>query len=472
MAISPARMQLRGQRGQIARPPTAPIAQQPMAPIAQQPVAQQPVAPIAQQPVAPLPINTQPVGQPMQPQVMPANVPQTGLIGSEQALNQGLQRAMAGLDYGVQQGQAGIQQGLTGGLDQLSQARAQGLGAIDQSIGQGVSGLEQFTGAGVQGQNLQAALAGLQGQAAFNQALMANPATQFLQQQGEQSALRTAAARGGLGGGNVMKELARFNTGLAAQDLQNQFDRAGALTNQGLTAQGQIGQLRGQQAGLSSGLVGDLGRTGAGMYGQAGQQLGDIGMQGGLFAGQAALGTGQNLAQGRTVAGQQIASQIGGTSSALADLINQQGAGISGMTEATSSNLANLLSGAGQVQGGSQRDLAALLANIATGQATGTQTSEAQFLNTEGNADAIGKIAGAIGGAMASDPRLKENVQSIGVSNDGHNLYTWDWTEDAKPIVGDQPGIGVMADELLETLPNAVSMGDDGYLRVDYSLIK
>jgi len=247
------------------------------------------------QPQQVVPSMPVPVQNPMtapQPSYIP-NAPQTGLIGSEQALQAGLQSSLAGLQQGMEQARAGYSAGRSGGLNQLSQARGQGLQAINEAIGQGVGGLQQFTGAGLQGQQLQAALAGLQGQEAFNNALIDSPATRFLREQGEQAALRTAAARGGLGGGNVMKELSRFNTGLAAQDLQNQFDRAGALTGQGLQAAGGIGQLRSQQAGLSSGLIGDLGRSGANIESQYGQQLGGLGMQGGLFAAQSALGTGR-----------------------------------------------------------------------------------------------------------------------------------------------------------------------------------
>jgi hypothetical protein len=393
-------------------------------------------------------------GQPQafggQPQLAP-NVqggpiaPQTGLIGREQALQGGLAASLAGLTEGIGQGQQGIQQGLAqslgllnqgqgqaqqaiqGGLNQglglLNQAQGQGLGAINQAIGQGVGGLNQFTGAGVQGQQQQAALAGLGGQGAFDQAFINNPATQFLQQQGEQAALRTSAARGGLGGGNVLKELSRFNQGLASQDLQNQFNRAGALTGQGLQAAGQIGQLRGQQAGLSSNLIGNLGQAGAGLAGQAGgqlggiaanlgqagagfagqagSQLGQLGLQGALFAGQAALGTGQDLAQGRTQAGQAIAGGIQGTTSSLADLINQQGGGISDLTGQAGSNLANLLSGAGQAQGVSQQQLAALLASLSVGEGStvaglpgipGTQQNQ-------GILGGLGQLAGGIGAA-------------------------------------------------------------------------
>lgn len=420
-------------------------------------------------PAQPLPAQQ---GLPQQALPVQPNVPQTGLIGAEQGLQGGLAAALAGLTEGIGQARAGINTGAAGGLRELSQARTQGLGAINQSIGQGVSGLEQFTGAGLQGQQLQAALAGLQGQDAFNQALTSNPATQFLQQQGEQAALRTAGARGGLGGGNVMKELSRFNTGLASQDLQNQFNRAGALTGQGLQAAGGIGQLRGQQAGLASGLVGNLGQAGANIQTQAGQQLGNLGFQGGLFAAQSALGTGRDLAAGRTRAGEQIAGQIGGTTSALSNLVNQQGGGVSDITGQAGGNLANLLSGAGQAQAGSQQQLATLLANLSTQQGStvadlpGIPGSQQQ----SGILGGLGALAGGVGTAVGafSDIRLKDNIKKVGVSNGGHNLYTWDWNEKGAKLAGDQPTFGVIAQEVMATSPDIVNENASGYLTVDY----
>jgi hypothetical protein len=62
-----------------------------------------------------------------------------------------------------------------------------------------------------------------------------------------------------------------------------------------------------------------------------------------------------------------------------------------------------------------------------------------------------------------SDPRLKENIKPVGVEN-GHNVYEFNYRG------GDTKYIGVMADEVLETVPDAVHEVN-GYLAVDYSKI-
>jgi len=72
---------------------------------------------------------------------------------------------------------------------------------------------------------------------------------------------------------------------------------------------------------------------------------------------------------------------------------------------------------------------------------------------------------------FSSDVRLKENITKVGTTADGINLYTWDWTEDAKSLVKDQPAYGVIAQEVQHIIPEAVSTGTDGYLMVNYSKI-
>ena len=78
---------------------------------------------------------------------------------------------------------------------------------------------------------------------------------------------------------------------------------------------------------------------------------------------------------------------------------------------------------------------------------------------------AIGEGIGSLAGmAMMSDERLKTNIEFQKVEN-GHNIYTWDWIE------GHDYGYneGVLAQEVLETNPDAVVMMDNGYLAVNYS---
>lgn len=65
---------------------------------------------------------------------------------------------------------------------------------------------------------------------------------------------------------------------------------------------------------------------------------------------------------------------------------------------------------------------------------------------------------------MFSDRRLKTNIQRIGTHILGIGLYAWDylWGEHAE---------GVMADEVLTIMPEAVLQHPSGYMMVDYGML-
>jgi len=82
-----------------------------------------------------------------------------------------------------------------------------------------------------------------------------------------------------------------------------------------------------------------------------------------------------------------------------------------------------------------------------------------------------GQGAGMMGGLFGlgsaainkwSDRRLKKNIERIGTHPCGAPLYKFDY-------IWNQPGIGVMADELAEIMPEAVIHTRSGFDMVDYS---
>ncbi len=73
-------------------------------------------------------------------------------------------------------------------------------------------------------------------------------------------------------------------------------------------------------------------------------------------------------------------------------------------------------------------------------------------------------LAGTIGGAViSSDRRLKSNIVRVGTHPLGIGIYEYD-------IRGERQR-GVMADEVLEVMPEAVLTGDDGYMMVNYGML-
>jgi len=71
-----------------------------------------------------------------------------------------------------------------------------------------------------------------------------------------------------------------------------------------------------------------------------------------------------------------------------------------------------------------------------------------------------------------SDKRLKDNIHLIGKTKANHNIYSWTWNELARGIGADRyPTVGVMAQEVKATQPEAVVEDEHGYLMVDYSKV-
>ena len=65
---------------------------------------------------------------------------------------------------------------------------------------------------------------------------------------------------------------------------------------------------------------------------------------------------------------------------------------------------------------------------------------------------------------MASDARLKENIVKVGSSPSGINIYEWNYKS-----APDTRYRGVMAQEIMQTHPDAIHLFEDGYMGVHYS---
>ena len=70
-----------------------------------------------------------------------------------------------------------------------------------------------------------------------------------------------------------------------------------------------------------------------------------------------------------------------------------------------------------------------------------------------------------------SDRRTKENIARIGSHPLGMGLYLFDYKPQYREQCGSGRQFGVMADEVEAIVPEAVSMGEDGFKRVDYGML-
>ena len=85
-------------------------------------------------------------------------------------------------------------------------------------------------------------------------------------------------------------------------------------------------------------------------------------------------------------------------------------------------------------------------------------------------------LATFVGGYMFSDQNLKYNVTTMPYSeykDIGLRGVCWKWNEDAKKSFGlTGEACGVIAQEVKILYPRAVSQGNDGYLRVQYNMLR
>ena len=98
-------------------------------------------------------------------------------------------------------------------------------------------------------------------------------------------------------------------------------------------------------------------------------------------------------------------------------------------------------------------------------------TSSAQ--RDTGSGDILGTAAQIAGMYFLgqSDERLKENIKPIGISENGHKLYTWDWNDKAKELGVSDPTTGVIAQEVMKYMPEAVIKDANGYYMVNYGVL-
>jgi hypothetical protein len=97
--------------------------------------------------------------------------------------------------------------------------------------------------------------------------------------------------------------------------------------------------------------------------------------------------------------------------------------------------------------------------------ANATSTEYQKVLQVIGSAFGIGTGAAAVGiaaGNTKSDVRLKHDIVLLGRLDDGLGYYRFTYNG------GHTAYVGVMAQEVQQVMPSAVSYADDGYLQVSY----
>lgn len=138
-------------------------------------------------------------------------------------------------------------------------------------------------------------LNGMPAQSGAITALQSSPEFAAYLQQGENAILQNASATGGLRGGNTQQALMQFRPELLANLVNTQFNRLGAISQQGLgaaTQQGAFGQTAASNIGNARTQIGQAqagaalanGQANANMMGSVNQSLGML-VGSGVFGG-------------------------------------------------------------------------------------------------------------------------------------------------------------------------------------------
>lgn len=78
---------------------------------------------------------------------------------------------------------------------------------------------------------------------------------------------------------------------------------------------------------------------------------------------------------------------------------------------------------------------------------------------------------GATMGPKASDRRAKQDIRRVGTHPWGIGLYLFAYKPPWHARYGAGPQFGVMADEVEDVMPQAVSIDPSGYKMVDYAML-
>jgi len=232
-----------------------------------------------------------------------------------------------------------------------------------------------------------------------------------------------------------------------------------------------------------------LGMFGSEQQQQRALQQAQLGQQAGIFGaelGQQRRMQQAQLQQQRQLGGLDIAGRAALTQPSLEMQARQQRAGLLGGLQGQQVQQLGLLGGAGaQQQALQQRAIDAQrgefqralgygpqqIGLLQGGMGTPLVSTTTTGKQKTGLGDILGTGAQLAGMYLMSDERLKENIKPIGTSENGHKLYTWDWNDKAKELGVNDPTTGVIAQEVMKYMPEAVTKDANGYYMVNYGVL-
>jgi len=167
-------------------------------------------------------------------------------------------------------------------------------------------------------------------------------------------------------------------------------------------------------------------------------------------------GTSYNGSGAITIANTGVTSNVAGTGITVS--------GATGAVTITNAGVTSAVAGTGVTVSGATGAV-----TVSIGQAVGTTSTP-----TFGNLTINGTITatGDITAFFTSDIRHKNNVQLIDNALDKVNALngvTWEWNDDVDEVTKTTPKTGLIAQDVLDVLPEVVKTRENGFLALDYS---
>lgn len=354
--------------------------------------------------------------------------PTYGQLGSEGAINS---YTDSGIDF-LRQGYDYANQNITGTLGDVLGTLQETRSQVDSSLNRGIGYLDPYKEGGPEARNLQLAFSGALGPEAQAQAFQNyrnSPGVDFMVGEGERAITRNAAAMGGSQGGNVMRELMKFGTGVAMQDFGNQFDRLGGLSMQAQQAANAQAGMEGQRSNIYT----NLGTTFAGSQMQSGLAMGNIAAQLASQAGSMDQNRGLQIGRNRMQTGRDVSSTIADTQSALTLLQQSLAAGESDIIGTGANNIMALVDRAYNGDAQAIEQLGVVLANL--GVLGSSQYSGQPFVGFE-DPDTLATLGRVFSGLSG----FYQNLPSgDGSTNNSTNNPTINWDDFAAWINAGAP---------------------------------
>lgn len=300
-------------------------------------------------------------------------------------LDAGQASALGEINVGQEGALGAVGQGRDQSINALLRGPNSALGSIDSATESALGYFEPYATAGAKAMDEVAALQGLYGPDAQEQArsrFQTDPGYQFRVSEAMGALDRSATARGGLYSGAAMKALQDRASDLASQEYGNYYGRTAGIASQGA-------DIAGQRAGIQT----QAGQNRANIYGRASDVYGQTaGQEADIY----------------TNAGANRANIYQGMAGAAADVYGHGGAARSDIITQGGANRANVLAGSGDVVMQSRANQANTLmggAGMRTGVRGTALDARTNALAGIGNARAAGYV-GAANARMAGSNNL------------------------------------------------------------------